>query len=857
MRCILLFSFLQLSIFVFSQNKTETVHVDHTSLKELLNKIEDQFDVRFSYQENVINQYDLDFDISNLSFSDVLKKLSEDTVFTFDKISDRYIVIRFDKNKHLITLRGRLVDKLTQTPLPGGSIVNMNQKQGIASDKDGYFRLDKITKSDSISVKFIGFASIKFPAHLIIDSVAIKIEMIESSEELKEVLIDQIGDGQGNNHDGSIVLSSDDFKSFTASSESDLFEGLQLIPGIISPSESSSDLHIRGGSPDQNLVLWNNITIYQNAHFFGMISALNPHQVSNVKVFRSDASAQYGNRVAGVIDMKSDRRFPEKFKGSLGWNFNFVDALVNVPVKKDKVSFNFSLRRSYSDIIRTPTYKNYAERVFQNTIILENKELKIQNSKSRTNFHFKDFALNTNIRFSDKNRLFINYLYSVNDLDYSFFIDTDYKSKDDLKIKNQGLSLISEYHWNSRLKQITKVNYSYYDLNFFSNVDNGDNFKTKKMNRIQEYCFDSEFQILLNSKSKLKTGLQLSIQNVDLHVSFNGEDIIDNGGLVNFGKENSYAFFSEYQYNIKRKFFLNLGLRTVYFLNTKDIFLEPRIYSKIKLTNPLYLKFAASIKSQNMSQVIEFDDFGLGLENQSWVLSNDVDIPILKSKQVSAGLNWSHKSINIDIETYFKQIEGLTSVSKAFVKQSIPYTEGDSKTFGLDAIFRYKNPKSNYLLSYSWLRTKYQFYDLNGGRPFTGNFDIRHSVSAVSTFHWKNFDFSVKWAWRTGKPYTPALGLIQRVNVEGESYYDIKQGEINSQNLSCYHRLDFSSSYKFKLLNSNLDNFKLGFTLLNIYNRKNILDRNFFVFYGTTNSIKEVNRYSLGITPNIFLRFEF
>ena len=851
-RYLIIFFFILLTFPLLSQEKTGTFRFEKANLKEVFNEIESEFDVRFSYRDDIASLYELSFEISDASLDAVIEKLRQETQLSFEKISSRYIIVKKSDAEKLITIRGRLVEKMTQTPLWGGTIINRTQNRGCTSDQDGYFELRKNASADTILIQYIGYASIKFVADIIKNNIPIKVELCESHEQLNEVLIDQISDGTGNNYDGSIILSANDIRSVTASPDPDVFETLQLLPGVVSPSESTSDLYIRGGTPDQNLILWNGITIYHNSHFFGMISALNPHQISDVKVFRGGASAQYGNRISGVIDMKSDRRLPKQMGGSIGANFNYMDALLKLPVKKDKIGMSVSFRRSYNDFLKTPSFNNYSDRVFQNTIISENEAFDPEYTKTNTDFYFKDLSLNTTVNFSDDHKLYVNYLYSINDLDYRFSIDDYYKSKDRLKIINQGFSLISEGRWSRNVRHSIKGEFSHYDLDYVYNgqITDGEKGKNAKTNTIKELGFDADIQVRFSSLTKLRTGFQVSSQTVDYQFEREYDTTENNFTYNNKGEENSFALFSELQFNKKKNYYINLGVRLNYLKSTDKFFLEPRFYAKLKLAKPLYFKLAASIKNQNISQILEFQTSDFGLENQVWGLADKLNIPILKSKQLSGGLEWDKGGLNIGIETYFKQDEGLTSVSKAFINRNVFYAEGKSKTWGFDVLFRKRGPNYNSLLSYSLIRTNYRFPDLNEGKTFRGNFDIRHALAAAYTYHWRSFEFSLNWKWRTGKPYTPAYSIDPE---NGQIDY----GEMNGRRISNYHRLDFSSTYKLSLSNSKNRQLKLGFSLQNIYDKKNVLDRSYMFYYDETYQMNEIKSYSLGITPNVFVRFEF
>lgn len=850
MRYLLLIFLLKLSLISYSQEKLESFQFQNTPLKEVFSEIESAFNVRFSYRNELGEKYRLNANIRNVDLDKLLSHLSEQLPVSFQKISKRYISVK--ETDTSITIKGRLVDKRTQSPLWAGTIVNLSQTKGCSSDKDGYFTLNNNQLGDTIAIRYIGYTSIKFPVKIIGENQLVKIEMEESHEVLDEILIDYIGDGTKDNDDGSLVLSVSDFKQLSTSADADYFGSLQLLPGINNPSESNADLFIRGGSPDQNLILWNGITVYHNAHFFGMISAFNSNQLSNIKVFRSGASAKYGNRVSGVIDMQSDKRVPDEFSGSFSMNFNFVEGLAKLPVKKDKIGMSVSVRRSYSDIKRTPTFKNFADRIFQNTIIDKNAKTKSITSKSDTRFFFEDLTLNTSASISDNSNLYVNYLYSKNDLKYKFAFEDLQKSKDRLRIENHGLSIISENKWSNKLRQNIKLEYSYYDLLYRLKIVDSSIQKSRKDNTVQELGLETDFLYRFNSNNKLKAGFQFSRPKVNAKFYDNLEntdDVVNENDL----KDNysSLSLFSEYQWNRKKIYFLNLGLRASYISTSDKVYLEPRLYAKIRLNKALHLKFTAGMKSQFLSQILEFNTTDFGLENQMWALLDDNELPVQKSEEFVAGVEWEKNGLSLEMETYYKHTDGLTSISKAFKNREEPYSEGDSRTLGVDLFFKKRGKYSNYMLSYTIQNTDYKFYDMGNGY-FPGNHDIRHSFSAVGNWFWNNFQFSLIWNWHTGRPYTPAAELI---TIEDDNYIDYDG--INSKRLPAYQRLDFNSSYNFSISKNGDKKMTLGFTLLNVFDRKNLLDRSYNVVNTDKPNLQELNSYSLGITPNIFLRIEF
>ena len=204
---------------------------------------------------------------------------------------------------------------------------------------------------------------------------------------------------------------------------------------INSPNETASGIHIRGGTPDQNLILFDGVKMYNSAHFFGMISAFNPYITEKIKVFRSGAGAKYGNHISGVIDIETDDKIVDKSTGGFGFNLTHADVFFKLKLKEN-LSFSFSARRSFTDFFKTKTFSKLSDRVFQNTIISRDNSLVDSEIFSSTDFHFIDFNSKIIYEPSVKDKIIFNQLFVKNKLEHLFGLrDNTYKTDDNLNIK--------------------------------------------------------------------------------------------------------------------------------------------------------------------------------------------------------------------------------------------------------------------------------------------------------------------------------------------------------------------------------------------------------------------------------------
>jgi len=248
-----------------------------------------------------------------------------------------------------------------------------------------------------------------------------------------------------------------------------------------------------------------------------------------------------------------------------------------------------------------------------------------------------------------------------------------------------------------------------------------------------------------------------------------------------------------------------------------------------------------------------------GLENQVWALSSEEGLPILQSNQLSVGFLFSKSGWNIDIDAYYKDINGLTSLTRGFESTTSNFSEGNSITKGVDVLAKKKIGNYSTWLGYTHSSTNFTFDALNQGKSFRGNNDIAHSLSWSHFYQWKKLQFSLGWKYRTGIPYTEALGTSIVDGVELINF-----AAINGETLPDYHRMDFSVVYDFELAKKeNPIRAKLGLSLLNVYNRQNLLSRNSDLYIvidenGQENTeLREISRFSLATTPNLVFRLNF
>jgi len=668
-----------------------------------------------------------------------------------------------------------------------------------------------------------------------------------------------------NEKDGSIKVTPDDLGILPGLTEPDVLQSLQLLPGISSPTESASDIHIRGGTPDQNLVLWDGIKMYHQGHFFGQISAFNPYITESINVFRSGTSAKYGDRVSGVIDIHSSDKVHDNLTVGMGANLIQADAFIKTPIVKDQLSITASIRRSYSDLLNTFTFQKMSTKVFQNTKIDGGSNIYYKSSfeELKNKFYFTDYNIKTVWQPNDNHSIRFSSLFVINKLDYasknkSLGSEDELSSTDNLALSNNGFNLSWDATLTKQLKLNTKAYLSNYESNYGYQDTYGPNdlYETNVINDIKDLGAGLGFTYTHNKNHTSRFGYDLVSNSIIYQIDsdYNNETPYqekDNDKL------NIHALFYEFVFE-KNKWTLQTGVRVNYISTIKKKYIEPRLFFNYKINNAWNLKVSTEVKNQSISKVLSSTQNNLGLGNSLWILADD-NRPILNNKQFSIGMLYEKKGWKLDIDGYYKKTKGLTSLKNIFnlTEGEATFNKGRSESFGIDLLIKKRINNFRSWLSYSLSKTNYLFEKVNNGNWYLGNFDQTHVLSFSNTYTYNNFQFSLGWNIATGKPQTKAIAV-------NNEFSEITYEDINASRLNTYHKLDASVVYDFYLNNKKSVKARVGASVINIYNRENELEKTYRLDsqYNSntdtiTNKIIEQTNYGLGFTPNFVFRLNF
>ncbi|WP_298894269.1 TonB-dependent receptor [uncultured Psychroserpens sp.] len=753
-----------LPVLAFSQEEANKFYINFESekIENAFDLIEDIYDVRFSYKDEIIKGKTVNLKKEKRSLTQVLKAIETQTGLSFEIVASRYIIV----NKSESEVNIQELDKI---------IINSYLTKGISKRKDGSYQ---------ISPKDLGI--------------------------------------------------------LPGLTEPDVLESIQLLPGVVSPNETASGFLVRGGKMDQNRLIWDGINIYHKGHLFGMISPFNPNATKDVTFINKGSHPRYGERASSVISMRTNSEIEDELKAQIGFNGISADAFIEAPIIKDKLGIQASIRSSYTDLYQSYTFDRLADKVFEST--------KIENGDNPNNdFSFLDFNVKLNYQPNANNSLYASMISIDNQLNYTVFdIDNDQSFNDLMLIKNTGYGMGWETQWNSKLSQHTSAFFSEYKLNYNFITSEGETQVSdfEKRNVIFDSGISTEFVQHINTNNSATLGYQFVLKDVAYAFlnTANLQFVLDEDKTV----VKTHSLYGNYEYKNPKLFELSLGLRVNYFDELDTFRFEPRLLFYKQLLRNLKLQISGEIKNQIISEIDETIISDLSLENRVWRLANGNEFPIINSKQVSAGFIFTNNGWTIDIDNYYKTLNDITALSFGFLNpNNSAFNIGEQRIYGVDVYVRKRFNRFNSWLSYAFNNSESKYQNLNNTEFFDSRSNVRHAFTASLSYKLSNFQVALGWRWQTGKPYTASTN-----GINGLEFND----GINTNRLPNYHRLDLSSTYKFKFSEDSKLRAKVGFSIRNVYDNKNLISREYRGNNDLNSDIELIDRFSIGFAPNILFR---
>lgn len=707
------------------------------------------------------------------------------------------------------TVSGKVQDKGTGEELIGAIIVVKElPATGAAANEYGFYSLSLPQGTYTVTCSYIGYKATT--QTIVLDKDQSINWALENNNTIKEVVITDTKEDENLSKTsmGTIKLDVQEIaKVPVLFGEKDVLKTIQLLPGVKSAGEGNSGFFVRGGASDQNLILLDEAPVYNASHLLGFFSTFNSDAIKDVSLIKGNAPAQYGGRLASVLDVRMKEGNDKKYHVTGGIGLISSRLSLEGPIQKDKSSFMISGRRTYADVFLKATEQ-----------FKDNK------------LYFYDLNAKANYRINDKNRIFLSGYFGRDKLGFGDAFGIDWGNT------------TATIRWNSivspKLFSNTSVIYSNYDYNIkLSGAGTTFNINSQ----IRDWNVKQEFQYYPNARNSWRFGIN-SIYHTLTPSRFQGDGGIGQNQVDRYGWEN--AIYANNTFSVTEKFNIDYGLRIssysilggdTYNLYDKGIktdsvvlgrgkigktyvLIEPRLSTSYRINEKSSIKLAYARNTQNLHLLSNSTSTS---PTDQWI-GNSYNIKPEISDQVALGYfrNFADNKYEFSAETYYKWMQNQVDYKNGADINTAPDVEsellyGKGRAYGLEVLFKKKQGRFTGWVSYTLSRTERQIDGINNGNWYAARQDRTHDVSVVGIYQVSpKWSLSAVFVYYTGNAVTFPSG---KYNVDGNTVYYYT--ERNGYRMPAYHRLDFSATYESQRKGRFQGSW--NFSLYNVYGRKN------------------------------------
>ncbi|BAX81038.1 TonB-dependent receptor [Labilibaculum antarcticum] len=841
---------------LLSQNRISSIIKTENSsytFNELMNLIKSQSGYNYTYPtDSELSQKLIHLGKKEYALDLLLDKISLQLQVKY-RIIGKQISFKLIPKK-TVTISGYIRDKKTGEDLIGASCYITELKQGTVANSYGFYSLSIPSGYYTVSYSFMGTKTQTKVAEITEDQNT-NIELGPDNLQIKEVIVRADGGSQNvERAEMSVIkLPISTIKRLPAlMGEIDLIKTVQMLPGVKPASEGSTGFSVRGGNPDQNLLLLDEAPVYNAAHLLGFFSIFNGDALSDLKLYKGDIPASVGGRLSSLLDIRMKNGNTKKFSGNGGIGTVSSRLTLEGPIgKNEKTSFLLSGRRSYADLFLKLSSN---EDVNDNTV------------------YFYDVNAKINHRFNDKNRLFIS----------SYTGKDKFESKDNgLNFGNQTATIRWNHLFSNKLFLNTTLLYSkyYYEL---SNKLGTDAFKWES--NLEDYSTKLDFNYFLNLNNTIKFGgivtyhqfepghaYGLGEQSLFTDYKVNESNALESGLYAS--NEQKIGDRLTLKYGLRFSMFNNVGEGTVYNIDDNynidgsttykkgDVFntytnFEPRLGLKYTLSPVSSVKASYTRTAQYM-QLTQNSTGGMPLD--VWFPSSP-NVKPQKSDQFALGYfrNFSDNIIEMSLEGYYKKLQNTIDF-KDFAdlllnkELEAELRFGSAKAYGFEFMTNLNFNRLQGWFGYTWSRTKRTIKGINNGNSYRSPYDVPHDFKAILSYQLtKRTTISANFKYSTGAPVTYPVGRTEYQGAFIKVY-----SERNSYRLPDNHRLDLALTVKGKKKPNQKWEGEWNFSLYNAYGRKNPWYISFVQDEDNPNVMKAEKTYLFTFVPSVTYNFKF
>ena len=802
-----------------------------------------------------------------------------------------FFVCTLSANVELPLIGGKINDINSGESLPYAKVTIKDTNRVSTANQDGSFTILNIPVGSILVINKMGYESKEIKVTSDTKRLIINLYKLEKDSLIEDVVV--VGSVNSNMMQQSGIsqfsLSPDLTRSLPNLGEQDIFRSMQLLPGVSGSNESSSGLVVRGGTIDQNLVLFDDFTVYHVDHVFGFFSAFNNNAIKDVQFYKGGFGAKYGGRMSSVVDITGKDGNTEQFGIGASVSLLSTNAVVEQPFADGAGSFILTGRKSYqsdlyNDILESVTGENQNAQAGTSTP----GQFALGRFSIEPESYFYDMNAKLTYRLPNDDKFSISFYNGADELDNSRDVDGNADisrlcelfdgngpfggtfCEEEISFAvgtidlsewgNTGISAKYSHQWNDRLDTNFVISaseyFSYRDRLINTQViyeDSDDEPTTGESssnedNQLDDFTVKIENDYYLNQWNTLSFGLQYTQQNIDF-------SLIQNGDLV-LETKNEGATSTVY---IEDEIVINAltvipGLRVSKYSINDEVYTEPRLSISYELNDTTQLRAAFG----------DYHQFALSVARQSieegprnfWTLADGETVPVSKSSHFILGTTHYVGNYNFNIELFHKEYEGLSE----FTQQTRPirnedgtgltlileqeFHTGSGTASGVELFLQKNIGDLTGWVGYTFSEVIYDFPTVSDTTYFADQ-DATNEFKTVLMYRWGDWDLASTFIYATGRPYTEVLGVVEDTF---PPTYEV--GAKNDLRYDDYHRLDLSFTYNFS--RRGLDG-QAGLSIFNLYDRKNQWYTEYEIIEG---EILETEITYRGFTPSLFFKVD-
>ncbi len=783
--------------------------IRNATLEEFVKRIENSTGFSFIYGEEVKINHRLTLDVKQKTIPEILNLAFANEPVKY-QITGRHILLQKKKQKPVsrkFTISGYVTDGTSSETLIGANILESRQQQGTTTNPYGFYSITLPAGETELSFSYLGYTTRQYRLELSKDTL-INV-LMQDNNQLEEVVIvsDKAEAGITATQMGAQEIPIAQIKNTPSIlGEADVMKTIQLMPGVQAGVEGSAGLYVRGGGPDQNLILLDGVPVYNVDHLFGFFSVFTPEAVKKVTLFKSSFPARFGGRLSSVVDVRSNDGDMKKYHGTLSVGLLSSKIQLEGPIIRDKTSFNISARRSYIDLIAKP----------------------FMPKDDKISYYFYDINAKINHKFSDRSRLFLNF---YNGKDSYYFKTTDssssmYKDKMSLNWGNTIATARWNYIFNQKLFSNTTVAYNKYRMDANSTVYT----KTNLIESISESNYHSNYHsgicdwsYLIDFDYNPTPAHHIKFGAGYLHHDFRPEvatskiqekedgitkqDTLYNSISNSTIQAHEVSAYIEDNFDIGSRLRMNVGLHLSMFRVQKRNYFsaQPRVSARYQLTRHTALKASYT----KMSQYIHLlSSTPISMPTDLWVPVTSKIKP-MQAHQYSLGSYYTGlPGWEFSVEGYYKQMRNVLEYKEgvSFLGSSSGWENkvemGKGRSMGIEFMAQKTTGKTTGWIAYTLAKSdrKFAVGGINNGERFPYKYDRRHNLSLVVNHKFSNrIDIGASWIFSTGGTATIAEEVTAIIRpgedaIQQKDYIEKR----NNYRLPASHRLNIGVNFNKK-----------------------------------------------------------